>query len=117
MSMLYIEGCSTWDIFWEAKYTLYDVKINSPPPRCVIVGVVLAVEGGDINDCTIYIRILTHWGNLWGVNTSSIMIIEHIEMTQRSGEVDGMCAFLGDIIWGISKVLTAFFTLQTSSNS
>ena len=117
MSMLYIEGYSTWDIFWEAKNTLYDVKINSPPLRCVIVGVVLAVEGGDINYCTIYIRILTHWGNLWGANTSYIMIIEHIGATQRSGEVDSMCAFLGDIIWDISKLLTAFFTLQTSSNS
>ena len=117
MSMLYIEGCSTWDIFWEPKITLYDVKINSPPLRCVIVGVVLGVEGGDINYCTIYIRILTHWEHLWDVNTSSIMIIEHIGTTQRSGEVDGMCAFLGDIIWSISKVLTAFFTLQTSSNS
>ena len=117
MSMLYIEGCSTWDIFWEAKNTLYDVKINSPPLRCVIVGVVLGVEGGDINYCTISIRILPHWGHLWSINTSSIMIIEHIGTTQRSGEVDGMCAFLGDIIWGIPKVLTAFFTLQTSSNS
>ena len=44
------------------------------------------------------IRILTHWEHLWGVNTSSIMIIEHIGTTQRSGEVDGICAFLGDII-------------------
>ena len=63
------------------------------------------------------VRIFTHWGHLWGANTSSIMIIEHIGTTQRSGAVDGVCAFLGDIIWGISKVLTAFFTLQTSSNS
>ena len=96
---------------------MYEVKINSPPLRCVIVGVVLAVEGGDINYCTIYIRILPHWGHLWGVNTSSIMIIDHIGTIQRSGEVDGMCALVGDIMWGISKVLTAFFTLQTSSNS
>lgn len=44
------------------------------------------------------VRILTHWGNLWGANTSSIMIIEHIGTTQRSEEVDGVCAFLGDII-------------------
>ena len=44
------------------------------------------------------VRILTHWGHLWGVNTSSIMIIEHIGTTQRSGEVDGMCALVGDII-------------------
>ena len=63
------------------------------------------------------IRILTHWGHLWGVNTSSIMIIEHIGTIQRSENVDGMCVFIGDIIWGISKVLTAFLTLQTSSNS
>ena len=63
------------------------------------------------------VRIFTHWGHLCGVNTSSIMIIEHIGTTQRSGEVDGICALVGDIIWGISKVLTAFFTLQTSSNS
>ena len=83
----------------------------------MIVGVVLAVEGGDINYCTISIRILPDWGHLLGVNTSSIMIIEHIGTTQRSGEVDGMCALVGDIIWGISKALTAFFTLQTSSNS
>ena len=66
---------------------------------------------------TINIRILTHWRHLWDVNTSFIMIIEHIRMTQRSGEVDGMCALVGDIIWGVSKVLTAFFTLQTSSKS
>ena len=65
----------------------------------------------------INVRILTHWGHLWSVNTSSIMIIEHIGTTQRSGEVDGMCAFLGDIIWGTSKLLTAFFTLHPSSNS
>ena len=65
----------------------------------------------------IVIRIFTHLGHLWNANTSSIMIIEHIGTTQRSGEVDGMCAFLGDIIWGIPKVLTAFLTLQTSSNS
>ena len=83
----------------------------------MIVGVVLGVEGGDINYCTISIRILPHWGHLWGVNTSSIMIIEHIGTTQRSEDVDGICALVGDIIWGISKVLTAFFTLQTSSNS
>ena len=63
------------------------------------------------------VRILTHWEHLWNANTSSIMIIEHIGTTQRSGEVDGMCALVGDIIWDISKVLTAFFTLQTSSNS
>ena len=63
------------------------------------------------------VRILTNWGDLWGVNTSSIMIIEHIGMTQRLEEVDGMCALVGDIIWGISKVLTTFLTLQTSSNS
>ena len=63
------------------------------------------------------VRILTYWGHLWDANISSIMIIEHIGTTQRSGEVDGMCAFLGDIIWDISKVLTAFLTLQTSSNS
>ena len=63
------------------------------------------------------VRISTHWGHLWDANTSSIMIIEHIGMTQRSGEVDGMCALVGDIIWGIPKVLTAFLTLQTSSNS
>ena len=117
MSMLYIEGCSTWDIFWEPKITLYDVKINSPPLRCVIVGVVLGVEGGDINYCTIYIRILPHWGHLWDANTSSIMIIEHIGMTQRSWKVDGMCALVGNILWGIPKVLRGFFTLQTSSNS
>ena len=65
----------------------------------------------------INVRILTHWEHPWDANTSSIMIIEHIRTTQRSREVDGVCAFLGDIIWGISKVLTAFFTLQTSSNS
>ena len=63
------------------------------------------------------VRISTHWGHFWDANTSSIMIIEHIETAHRSGEVDGMCAFLGDIIWGIPKVLTAFLTLQTSSNS
>ena len=63
------------------------------------------------------VRIFTHWKHRWGANTSSIMIIEHIGTTQRSGEVDGICALVGDIIWGISKVLTAFFTLQTSSNS
>ena len=96
---------------------MYDVKINSPPLRYVTVGMVLGVEGGDINCGTINIRIFTHWGHLWGANTSSIMIIEHIGTTQRSGEVDGICAFLGDIIWGVPKVLTAFLTLQTSSNS
>ena len=63
------------------------------------------------------VRISTHWGHLWDGNTSSIMIIEHIGTTQRSGEVDGMCAFLRDIIWGMPKGLTAFLTLQTSSNS
>ena len=63
------------------------------------------------------VRILTHWEHLWGANTSSIMMIEHIGMTQWSGEVDGICAFLGNIIWGIPKGLTAFLTLQTSSNS
>ena len=62
------------------------------------------------------VRILTHWEHLWGANTSSIMIIEHIGTTQRSGKVDGVCALEGDIIWGIFHVLTAFFTLQTSSN-
>ena len=62
--MLYIEGCSTWDIFWVAKNTLYSVKINSPPLRYVIVGVVLGVEGEDIDYCTISIRIFTHWGDL-----------------------------------------------------
>ena len=95
---------------------MYEVKINSPPLRYVIVGVVLGVEGGDINYCTIDIRIFTHWEHLLGGNTLYIIIIEHTGTTQRSEEVDGMCAFLGDIIWGISKVLTAFLTLQTSSN-
>ena len=66
---------------------------------------------------TTNIRILTHWGHLWDANTSSIMIIEQIRTTQRSGEVDGVYAFWGNIIWGIPKVLTAFLTLQTSSNS
>ena len=63
------------------------------------------------------VHILTHWGHLWGANTSSIMIIEHIGMTQRSGEVDGVCALVENIIWGIPKGLTAFLTLQTSSDS
>ena len=45
------------------------------------------------------------------------MILEHIGTTQRSEIVDGVGAFLGNIIWGIFKVLTAFFTLQGPSNS
>ena len=65
----------------------------------------------------INVRVFTHWEHLWGANTSSIMIIEHIRTTQRSGEVDGVCPLVGDIIWGVPKVLTAFFTLQGPSNS
>ena len=63
------------------------------------------------------IRVFTHWRDSWNANSSFIMIIEHIGTMQRSGEVDGVCVFMRNIILGVSKVLTAFFTLQGPSNS
>ena len=44
------------------------------------------------------IHIFPHLGYFWDANLIYIMIIEHIETTQRSGKVDGVCAFMRNII-------------------